>query len=298
MANNEKVRALRPRTPASKIFDFFKETEVFQVAGPGGEKFPVLFRSLDYGQNAALVQEMDIIRSSIKHDLEADDLRAGLLDQAIRLTRESLYAAILNLERPLAVEQADLAPGADPGAVDAAKKEAEAAAKWETMRQAELNDMDDKDLRTIVVDRQTRLLVNSRLLGEFMNSSLVHMVLNPETKQPLFSMDAMECQECGHRMRELSATTQVHCEQPMEIVENFIGRLAPQIRDQLVDFRRQFTMRKDEKETRKVADAPVFLPSGGSPKEPDDSPGATIEIPSSSPRTSSSAMPNDLGSTI
>jgi len=294
----DKVRSLpRPKSAASKIFELFKETESYTILGPHDERIPILFRSLDYGQNAALVKEMDLIRAAIKDDFEAEDLRAGLTDQVVRLTREKLLDAILSLERPLATEQADLAPGADPEAIDAAKKEQEAVVKWEEARKTELEGMEDKDLRTLVVDRQTRLLVNSRLLGEFMNSSLVHMVLDPETQDAMFSADAFECAQCGKRSRDLSPTAEICCGQPMEPVANFIGRLAPQIREQLVEFRRQFTMKKDEKEIRKVAESNAFLPSGESATKSDDFPGAMIETQATSQPASSPSIPEGGGST-
>lgn len=279
MTNNGKApQLLRPQS-ASKIFDFFKETASYDVVGPGGEKLPVLFRTLDYGQNAALVKDMDLVRASIKQEMLADDLRGSLIDQAVRFTREKLVEAILDLERPLAEEQADLAPGAAPEAVEAAEKEKEAVRKWEASRRSELDGLDDKDLRSRMVDRQTRLLLNGRLLGEFMNASLVYMVLDPESREPMFSFDVFYCAQCGKRSRDLSTTAQPCCGQPMDPVPNFIGRLSTEIRDQLVDFRRQFTVRKDEKAIRRVADSPSFLPSGASPAPAAASPGATAETP-------------------
>ena len=297
MANNGKGNKPRSQT-ASKLFHLFKETESYDIIGPAKEKIPILFRNLDYGQNAILVREMDLLRSSIKHDLEADDLRAGLSDQAIRLTREKLMEAVLNLERPVVEEQVDLAPGADPDAVEAAKKEKEAAERWEGARKIELDEMADKDLRSLIVDRQTRLLVNSRLLGEFMNYSLVHMVLDPETREPMFTADAFECPQCGKRSRDVSAATVLCCEQPMALIENFIGRLAPQIRDQLVDFRREFTAPKDEQAIRKTAESNAFLPSGESPRKPGDSPGGTTETPLISLPASSAATAEEPGGTV
>lgn len=297
MSSNGKVSALRPRSTASKLFDIFKETQTYDVLGPDGEKFPVVFRSLDYGQNAALAKEMDVMRAAIKYELEGDDLRASLTDQAVRFTREQLFDAVLNLERPLAEEHADLAPGADPDAVEAAKKEAENIKKWEETRRSELEGMEDKDVRMLVVDRQARLIVNSRLLSEFMSASLVHMVIDPEVNDFMFSSDAFECTVCNKRSRDLSVAAAVCCEQPMAPVPNFIGRIAPQVREQLVEFRRQFTAKKDEKAIRKAADSAAFLASGESPNPPDASLGETIETPSSSPPALSPVTPGEPGST-
>jgi hypothetical protein len=83
----------------------------------------------------------------------------------------------------------------------------------------------------------------------------------------------------------------------MALIENFIGRLAPQIRDQLVDFRREFTAPKDEQAIRKTAESNVFLPSGESLKKPGDSPGGTTETPLISPPVSSAATAGEPGGT-
>lgn len=266
MATNGKVASPRPRSAASRIFDFFKETASFEITC-GDEKIPVLFRTLDYGQNAMLAKEMDIIRVTMQHEKSSEDTKGLLMDQAIRLPPERLIEAIMNMERPIAQELADLAPGITPE--EREEKEKEAAVKWDANRKAELEALSVKELRDIVIERQMRLLVQSRVLNEFMDQSLVAMVLDPETKEPMFSGDPES--------------------------EDWIGHVAPEVRTQLMDFRREFTRKKDEKTIRTTAVEPAFLPSGESVSAPVDSPGETTETLSTSPATSPPSTPVAAG---
>jgi len=283
---------------AAGIFDLFKEIREFTVVGPDGSPaFTVWMRSLDYGQNTALQREMDDVRTRVNASLEGQGVKANLSDQTARLTREQVTQNIIDLERPLVQEQSDLAPGADPEKItaheEAVAKEKEAIAKWEETRRAELAELADKDVRELAIERQARLLANSRVINEFLDLSLVHMITQKIV---------CDCKDCVDKdgkpkTRPLHPVTyeEMFSDDPDD--ENWFGRLSQQVRDQLVSFRVQFLLKKDEKSIRAVAESGSFLPSGKSPEPPADSPGETIETPSDSQPTLPLSTPVASGAT-
>lgn len=259
--------APRPKTKASSIFDLFKEVQTFEVKGPNDEVvLTVGLRSLDYAENTRLLKDMDKLRKVVREEMSENGSIESLREQAGTLKPDEQIQQILDLERPLAEENSDLAPGAKTEA-----KEGEAVKeKWEPRRRKELEALPKDELLELVIDRQAKLLTNSRILNEFVDASLVAMVVDPETKERLFSDDPED--------------------------ENWIGHLAPQVRSQLMSFRGKFYADKGTKEIRKAAEDASFLPSGASDKKPEaDSPGETTETPQLSLTTSSRSTKSEDG---
>ena len=232
----------------SKIFSLFRDVEPFELKGPDGEVVVVLFQALDWDKNNALIRRMEKSQVRIKAEMSETGDRVLIAESAERMTVPDIISTILAMERPLADESSDLAPGADTEA-----KEQSAVQKWEATRKKELEELDPEELRALFIRRQESLFVQARAAQEFMNDSLCYMTLDPETKAPLFSM---------------------HPEH-----DNYIGDLMPETRQKLLEGRAVFLQKRGEKSVRKAAESGAFLSSGESPSPPADSPGETTEIP-------------------
>jgi hypothetical protein len=242
-----------------KIFEMFRTTEPFDVTDPDGNVATVLFRALNWDQNNALIRRMEQAEMRIKAEMSQTGDRALIEDAAERMTVPDVMRAVLAMERPLADESSDLAPGADTE-----KKEKSAVEKWEENRQKELDEMGHPDLRALFVRRQESLFIRAKAAQEFMNDSLCFMVLDPDTKKPMFSMEPKNYDGTPNK--------------------DFIGELMPEVRQQLLQGRADFLEKRGEKKVRKAAESGAFLSSGESPSPPADSPGETVETqPTSQP---------------
>lgn len=251
------------RTNASKLFDLFRDREDFAVLDRDGHEVAVVtLQALDWQQNQALVKTMESARLRVRIEMEKNEERQRIEESVVQLTEAQLVEIIVSVERPLASSVADLAPnGLSEESQEAKKKEEEAIKRWEESRTKELGSLSLAELRDIVVRRQESLLVQARAVQDYINESLCLMVIDPETGDSLFSLE------------ETSA--------------DYIGRIMPELRTQLLKFREEFLAKRAEKPVRKAAEDPAFLASGESPKSDTDSPGATTETPRRSPRSRS-----------
>jgi hypothetical protein len=252
---------------ASSLFDLFREFRIFELKDPERPEAPptrIGFQKLSYAQNMKLLNQMNAAKTRIEKEYDASDLRKSLMDRIRPLTHDQLVANLVLVEKPTADQVTDLAPGAT-----SPEKEAEALARWEAQRTGELRGMKRDVLLDMLFQRQVALLVQSRVLQEFVDTSLVLMVVNPDTRKPELSLD-------------LEAETS-------------IGNLMPEMRQQLIEFRSEFLEGIGEKAIRKAAETPAFLPSGASPNGPGASPGATIASPSTSPEMSLPSTPSATG---
>jgi hypothetical protein len=251
------------RTDASKLFDLFRDREEFTVTNHAGDPVTVVaIQALDWQQNNALVKTMEAARLRVRAEMQTNSERKTIEDSVSALNIEQIVDVIVGIERPIASNVADLAPnGTSEETAAAKKKEEEAIAKWEEARKNELADMKLDELREIVVRRQESLFVQARAVQDYINDSLCQMVVDAESGEFLFAMDPK--------------------------AENYIGKIMPELRNQLLKFREEFLAKRAEKPIRKVAEDKSFLLSGESPKSGTDSPGATTETPRRSPRTRS-----------
>jgi hypothetical protein len=259
------------RTDASKLFDLFKDREEFTVTNQAGDPVTVVaMQALDWQQNNALVKTMEAARLRVRAEMASNNERKTIEDSVSALNTEQLVDVIVGIERPIASNTADLAPnGTSEETEQAKKKEEEAIAKWEAARKAELAEMDLSELREIVVRRQESLFVQARAVQDYINDSLCQMVVDVESGEFLFSMD--------------------------QKAQNYIGKIMPELRNQLLKFREEFLAKRAEKTVRKAAEDPGFLPSGESPKADTDTPGETTETPRRSRRTPSVSTPAAAG---
>ncbi len=253
------------RTDASKLFDLFRDREEFVVLDrEGAAVTTIAMQALDWQQNNSLVKTMEAARIRVRAEMEKNGERKSIEDSVSQLNAEQIIDVIVGIERPITTNVADLAPnGTSEETAAARKKEDEAIKKWEEARRAELGTMDLAELREIVVRRQESLFVQARAVQDYINDSLCLMVVDAETGEPLFSKDSE--------------------------VDNYIGGIMPELRNQILKFREDFLAKRAEKPIRKTAEDKSFLSSGESPSPATDSPGATIETPRRSPRTRSAS---------
>lgn len=237
-----------------KIFSLFRDVESYEIKGPDGEVEPVLLRALSWDQNQDLINRMEKSRIRFKAQMSENGEREQIEDAALRMSRADLTTAIIVLERPIAEDSADLAPGAETE-----DKEKPAVSRWETNRRKELDILSVEELREVFTRRQESLFLQAKVVQAFMNDTLCFMILDPETKEPMFSLNTQD--------------------------ENYLGNLMPEIRNQLLECRQKFLDKRGEKAVRKAAESAPFLSSGESPNQPVDTPGATIETPSISQLT-------------
>lgn len=259
------------RSGASKLFDLFRDREPFEVKDGAGQVVEtVTFQALDWQQNNLLIKQMEQARLRVRAEMEKNQERDGIVDSIAQLSVEQLTDVILNIERPIATNVADLAPNGTEEETEAARqKEKEATDKWEASRRKELAEMEIAEVREILVRRQESLFIQARAVQDYINESLCQMIVDPETGDTLFSSQ-----------EKLADGTPD---------PKYIGRLMPEVRNQLLKGREEFLGKRNEKQVRKAAEDRSFLASGESPKAPIATPGETTETPPRSRRTRSAS---------
>lgn len=248
------------------IFDLFKEVRTADLKDDAGRACQIGLKTLDYADNLKAIEAMDQARLDARRKFETLNLRALAVENLEGKSKDEFIEQILSLERPYAEDISDLAPGADDEG-----KEKSAVERWREKRSKDLDGMDEEVLRAMLVDRQIRTAVEIEAAQKFIDETLVRMVVDPATLEPLFSNDPT--------------------------APNFLGRLASQTRAQLLEHRQKLYAMAGEKQIRKVAADPVFLSSGESPSGPDGSPGETTVTSPTSPIMSSPSTQKGDGST-
>lgn len=234
----------------------------------------VRFRSLSYDENLELLEYMEERRAKARLFYNKPEHRQTIREDISELTEEQLIDRLIGLQTPVVETVADLAPNGEAGLSPEEQKarEAEAKKKWRDASAAAYAEMDIEALRERLIDRQIRQLIGARATDAFVERSLVHMVIDPETRKPLLSLDP---------------------ESP-----DYIGSLDTDIRRELMTKWNDFQRGTSEKALRTAADHPDFLPSGESEKTSADSPSATTKISADSPGSSSPSTGNEVGLTL
>lgn len=273
MSTNGVVQDLKPRTTASKLFDLFRDRDTFEVKDAEGNVVEtVTFQALDWQQNNVASRSLDVSRIRVRQEFETLGTLKQFMDQIKAMTIDRVIAAILDYERPTAQATADLAPNAETAETsETEKKETDAVAKWEAARRKELEATDEEEVREKLLERHQDIFVNARALEDWINEALSMQIIDPETGERLFSSD--------------------------RTAPNYVGRLMPEIRQQLITFQREFQKRRSDKTIRRAAESRDFLSSGESPNPDTDTPGETTATPRRSRRTPSNSTTVDAGST-
>ena len=219
---------------------------------------------------------MEHARLRVRAEMGKNGEREGMENSIVSLDVEQIIDIVINLERPIAANVADLAPNGTEEETEAArKKEKEATEKWEVARRKELGAMEISEVRDVVVRRQESLFINARAVQDYINERLCQMLIDPQTGDPVFS--STELLEDG------------------KPDPDYIGKLMPETRNQLLAFLDKFLAKRNEKQIRKAAEDKAFLASGELPKADTDSPGETTETPPRSRRTRSPSTTSAAG---
>lgn len=261
------------------LFDLFKEYETQTIKDDAGDEVSYAFRALDYTQHQSIIEQMDAARKEAKAKLDTQDTKDRLMEQIDEWKTDKIVDAIIDLERGTVEANADLAPGAEqPSEEERAKAEKAAVEKWEAQRREELQKLigpelpdgpPDVLLRKMLIERQIRALILVQTNARFLEDAVVKMVVDPETKEPMFSADPKDA--------------------------NHIGRLMPQTRDLIVEAWQKFINKTNEKRMRAAAKDPRFLQSGDSANKGVATPGETTETPSDSQPASLPSSPSADG---
>jgi hypothetical protein len=237
---------------------------------PGVE---VRFRSMTYDENLDLLEYMEKRRAQARLLYNKPEHRQTILEDMIELTKDQLIDKLISIQAPVVESVADLAPNGEAGLSEEEKKEAEALAKkkWREASVAAYADMDDDAIRERLVDRHIRQLTAGRATDAFVERALVNMVIDPETRRPMLSLEPES--------------------------EDYIGALDTDTRRELIGRWNDFQRGTSEKGLREAADSPDFLPSGESGKTSAGSPSDTTETSTSSPGNSSPSIGSAVGST-
>lgn len=252
-------------TTASKLFDLFRDREVFDVKGPDDAVvMQVTFQALDWQQNNRAARALDEARFRVRAEFAKTGVLENWRKQVEEADKEQSINILIAYEKPTAESVADLAPNAvNEDGSESDKKEGDAVKQWEDKRRKDLAEMELDEIHELLVQRQENLYIQARALDDYMNEALSMMIVDPATGDPVFSADPE--------------------------AENFIGELMPELRQQLITFRQQFIEKRSEKAIRKGAEDKDFLSSGESPSPDTATPGETTETPRRSRRTPSTS---------
>ncbi len=237
------------------LFDLNREFHAYTISDPDGKSLEVCVRAVDHASNMRLLQLMDERRAEITIEMTEPKVQSGLRQRINEQSEKSLIDGIIQLERPTADANTDLAPGDEELTPEI--REAAALTRWETHRRAELIEVVKESLQDLLFLRQTNLMSQAKLVDAFTDIQLEMMIVDPKTFEPLLSSDK-------HAV-------------------NYVGKLMPVTRKALMDVRQRFLDDVTEKNIRKLADGGDFLSSGGSPKKLESGLPSTTESPSPSP---------------
>jgi len=258
--------ATKKQRRPSTLFDLHKRLKIYEISD-GDSTVRVGIRALDFTQNMKALETVEAARKQARIQYESEDRKALLGEATAQLSKKQVVEQIIGIERMNADNYSDLAP--EQEGMDPEEAEKKAIERWETERQATLEAMDLKVLQGMLVERQTRSLVQIAAAQRFIEESLVRMIVDPETLEPMLSLE--------------------------EKSPNYIGALMPETRSKLIEFRNEFLAGTGDKDIRAVAESDAFLRSGESRNTPTDSPGGTTEIQETSQPPLSSSTSSASG---
>lgn len=245
----------------TSLFELFTDELKYTITD-GSREVPILIRSLTYGEQIEMFAESMAERAKAEARFDTQDFRTGAANATRAMTKELLVDRLLMMEGVVASANADLAPLGPDG-------EKRTMEQWIAIRRGQIEATDEEVVRSMVVDRGVRIAIDNQANNRFMELSMVTQILDPETRDPLFSAD--------------------------QTSPNYINRLQPGARGQISDAFNDFLGKVSEKATRTATQNPGFLSYGASPSGPGATPGETIETPSPSPSTLSVSTPSATG---
>lgn len=284
---------------ADSLFDLFREFACYEIVDERhGRTSTVGMRALEYFENQQLMESIESAGTDAKKKYDTPETRERILEDMKDVTPEQIVDAIITIEKGTVAQNADLAPSDDEGEKHLSpedrkkaeeEREKQALEKWEQERRKQLLTLGDAAARNHLVELQVRALILVARGEALAVGQLVVMVQDPF------------CPECLKRVKRTDGKWTCCDKWPPPNVDdpqpffkralsndkdkpNYIGRLMPTTRRQLNDIRLKFLTGQTDKDTRKAAEDPAFLPSGESRNEPTESRGETTATsPSSQP---------------
>jgi hypothetical protein len=242
--------------------------------GHGDEAVRVKFRTLGYRENLDLLEYMEVERRIAREKFDTPEYRRTLTDAFAESTKAQIIDWLIQTEQPVVEGVTDLAPNATDKPEteeERAKREADAVVRWRENSKEAYQALELDDLKLRLTERRVRSFIAGQATMAFVERSLVHMVIDPETRRPLLSLEKES--------------------------EDYIGDLEPDTRQTLIDKWNEFQKGLTEKDLRAAAESSDFLRSGDSEKPSDDSPLAIAAISIDSHGPSSPSTPSGSGST-
>ena len=255
----------KPRR-APTLFDLHKRLRVYEIID-GEDTVRIGIRALDFTQNMKALEAVEAARKDARLRYDSEDRKALLQEATTQLSKIQVVDQIIGIERMNADNYSDLAPMDDN--LTPEEKEKKAIERWETERRAALESAEVDILRAMLVERQTRSLIQIAAAQRFIEESLVRMVVDPETLEPMLSLN--------------------------ESSGNYIGALMPETREKLLGIRNEFLSGTSEKDIRKASEDTGFLPSGESPSMATASHWETMPTQENSQQGSSSSTSSASG---
>ena len=257
-----------------RLHNINRKAREFSI-GQGDETVRVKFRTLTYKENLDLMEYMETERRLAREKFDTPEYRRTLSDAFAESAKPQIIEWLVSTEQPVVDGVTDLAPttnGDEPETSEAkAKREAEALEKWRANSKETYETLELDDLKSRLVERRVRNFISGQATMAFVERSLVQMVIDPETRQPLLSLD-----------RESA---------------DYVGDLEADTRAELINRWNDMQKGLTEKDLRAAAESADFLRSGESAKPLIESPSVTVEISTGSDGPSSPSTTSASGST-
>lgn len=260
-----------------RLHNINKKAREFTI-GQGEEATRVKFRTLTYKENLDLMEYMEAERRAAREKFDTPEYRRTLSDAFAETPKAQVIEWLVATEQPVVEGVTDLAPdtngtpAGEPETPEAKeKREAEALEKWRASSKETYEGLELDDLKGRLVERRVRNFISGQATMAFVERSLVQMVVDPETRQPMLSLD------------------------PKSL--DYVGDLEADTRQELINRWNDMQKGLTEKDLREAAESADFLRSGELAKPSIESPLVTAEISTGSTGPLSLSTTNDSGST-
>lgn len=259
-----------------RLHNINKKAREFTI-GQGEDAVRVKFRTLTYKENLDLLEYMETERRAAREKFDTPEYRRTLSDAFAESTKTQVIEWLVATEQPVVEGVTDLAPDTngipdEPETPETkAKREAEALERWRATSKETYEGLELDDLRIRLVERRVRNFISGQATMAFVERSLVQMVMDPETRQPLLSLDPKSA--------------------------DYVGDLEADTRQELIARWNDMQKGLTEKDLRAAAESSDFLRSGELAKPSTESPLVTAEISTVSTGPLSLSTTNDSGST-
>lgn len=305
------------------LFELFREIDTRTITD-GKHSVTISIRPLEWAENLELIEKMDESRAVAAKRYDTPHYRDALRADIAALTKGQLIDRIIDVERPVAVDNADLAittprapeagedddverPGEPTDAFTPPAALREILTLVDELQAATLSDplaakvTATKDrIRAIADDQEKKIVArweqerrswlqdqDEEMLRGLIVDRMVRNIINNRANDRMFEVSLARMVVDPDTMAPLFSDDP---EAP-----NYVGRLVGVTRTLLQGVWADYTRTTSDKQLRQLAQSSAFLPPGASRNGQVDTPGATTVTPSDSRRESSSSTPSVAG---